>query len=125
MNQAPGACRGHVRRPQLEHDYVVGRVLGKGAFGVVRLVTDKKTGEQFACKSISKAKLITKEDVEDIRREVQPPLSCSPPPQAALRSSPPTPRITSRGCRNAAPAADRGMAKRKAQAAVPRRRWTS
>ena len=33
---------------------------GKGAFGVVRLVQDKKTGELLACKSISKAKMITK-----------------------------------------------------------------
>lgn len=44
---------------------------GKGAFGVVRLVVDKKTGQAFACKSISKAKLISKEDVDDVRREVE------------------------------------------------------
>ncbi|EFN53790.1 hypothetical protein CHLNCDRAFT_36351 [Chlorella variabilis] len=57
--------------PQLEHDYVVGQVLGKGAFGVVRLVQDKKMGRMYACKSISKAKLISKEDVDDVRREVE------------------------------------------------------
>lgn len=27
---------------------------GKGAFGVVRLALDKKTGQMYACKSISK-----------------------------------------------------------------------
>ena len=43
---------------------------GKGAFGVVRLVQDKKMGRMYACKSISKAKLISKEDVDDVRREV-------------------------------------------------------
>ena len=30
---------------------------------MVRLALEKKTGELYACKSISKAKLITKEDV--------------------------------------------------------------
>jgi calcium-dependent protein kinase len=46
-------------------------VLGKGNFGVVHLVYDKKTGESLACKSISKRKLATPDDIEDVRREVQ------------------------------------------------------
>lgn len=45
-------------------------MLGKGAFGVVHLAQDKRGGGLYACKSISKAKLISKEDVEDVRREV-------------------------------------------------------
>ncbi|PSC70004.1 calcium-dependent kinase [Micractinium conductrix] len=57
--------------PQPEQDYTVGNVLGKGAFGVVRHVVEKETGQSYACKSISKAKLITKEDVDDVRREVE------------------------------------------------------
>ncbi|GAB4815929.1 hypothetical protein N2152v2_002975 [Parachlorella kessleri] len=60
-----------VGSPSLEADYTLGKVLGKGAFGVVRLVLEKRSGELFACKSISKAKLITKEDVEDVKREVE------------------------------------------------------
>lgn len=44
--------------------YVFERVLGKGQFGVTRLVVDIATGEQCACKSISKRKLVTDEDVE-------------------------------------------------------------
>lgn len=51
--------------------YTFDRVLGKGNFGVVHLVFDKKTNEQYACKSISKRKLVTADDVEDVRREVQ------------------------------------------------------
>ncbi len=43
---------------------------GKGAFGVVRLGIDKKSGEQVAVKSISKAKLACKEDVKDVQAEV-------------------------------------------------------
>jgi hypothetical protein len=37
----------------------------------VRLVLEKKSGKLYACKSISKAKLISKEDVQDVRREVR------------------------------------------------------
>jgi calcium-dependent protein kinase len=35
------------------------------------LCTDKETGENFACKSISKKKLRTAVDIEDVRREVE------------------------------------------------------
>lgn len=51
--------------------YTFDKVLGKGNFGVVHLVYDKRTGEALACKSISKRKLVTSDDVEDVRREVQ------------------------------------------------------
>ena len=37
--------------------YTLGRVLGRGQFGTTRLAEDKLTGEQLACKSISKRKL--------------------------------------------------------------------
>ncbi|KAM0839950.1 hypothetical protein ACQ4PT_059987 [Festuca glaucescens] len=51
--------------------YSVGKELGRGQFGVTSLCTHKATGHKFACKTISKRKLSTKEDVEDVRREVQ------------------------------------------------------
>lgn len=51
--------------------YSMGRELGRGQFGVTHLCTNKKTGELLACKSIAKRKLANKEDVEDVRREVQ------------------------------------------------------
>ncbi|AQK99848.1 Putative calcium-dependent protein kinase family protein [Zea mays] len=50
--------------------YTVGKELGRGQFGVTSLCTHKATGERFACKTIAKRKLSTKEDVEDVRREV-------------------------------------------------------
>ncbi|ONM37118.1 Calcium-dependent protein kinase 17 [Zea mays] len=49
--------------------YTVGKELGRGQFGVTSLCTHKATGERFACKTIAKRKLSTKEDVEDVRRE--------------------------------------------------------
>ena len=34
--------------------YSAGRVLGKGGFGIVKIVTEVATGKEFACKSINK-----------------------------------------------------------------------
>ncbi|RXI03138.1 hypothetical protein DVH24_003790 [Malus domestica] len=51
--------------------YSIGKELGRGQFGVTHLCTHKATGEQFACKTIAKRKLVNKEDIEDVRREVQ------------------------------------------------------
>ncbi|PNX75897.1 calcium-dependent protein kinase 3-like protein [Trifolium pratense] len=51
--------------------YTFGRELGRGQFGVTYLVTHKTTKEQFACKSIATRKLVRRDDLDDIRREVQ------------------------------------------------------
>lgn len=51
--------------------YTLGRKLGQGQFGTTFLCTDNATGTEYACKSISKRKLISREDVEDVRREIQ------------------------------------------------------
>ncbi|XP_027345135.1 calcium-dependent protein kinase 17-like [Abrus precatorius] len=51
--------------------YTIGKELGRGQFGVTHLCTHKATGQQFACKTIAKRKLVNKEDIEDVRREVQ------------------------------------------------------
>lgn len=51
--------------------YDLGRELGRGEFGVTYLCTDADSGEKFACKSISKKKLRTAVDIDDVRREVE------------------------------------------------------
>ncbi|XP_051118710.1 calcium-dependent protein kinase 8-like [Andrographis paniculata] len=51
--------------------YELGRELGRGEFGLTYLCTDVETGEKLACKSISKKKLRTAVDIEDVRREVE------------------------------------------------------
>ncbi|CAN1755505.1 Calcium-dependent protein kinase 8 [Linum perenne] len=51
--------------------YDLGRELGRGEFGVTYLSTEMTTGDKYACKSISKKKLRTAIDVEDVRREVE------------------------------------------------------
>lgn len=51
--------------------YTLGKELGRGQFGVTYLCVDKKTGQQYACKSISKKKLVTRADKEDMKREIQ------------------------------------------------------
>ncbi|XP_047334619.1 calcium-dependent protein kinase 19-like [Impatiens glandulifera] len=51
--------------------YTLGKVLGRGQFGVTYLCTEIGTGEKYACKSISKGKVISKIEKEDMRKEVQ------------------------------------------------------
>ncbi|KAK1272828.1 Calcium-dependent protein kinase 6 [Acorus gramineus] len=51
--------------------YTLGKRLGQGQFGTTYLCTEIATGAEYACKSISKRKLISKEDVDDVRREIQ------------------------------------------------------
>ncbi|KAL4318711.1 hypothetical protein GQ457_18G005210 [Hibiscus cannabinus] len=55
----------------LTSTYTLGKELGRGQFGVTHLCTHKTTKEQFACKTIAKRKLSNKEDMEDVKREVQ------------------------------------------------------
>ncbi|KAB5564559.1 hypothetical protein DKX38_004613 [Salix brachista] len=65
---------GRVLGRQMEdvrNTYIFGRELGRGQFGVTYLVTHKETKQHFACKSIASRKLINRDDIEDVRREVQ------------------------------------------------------
>ncbi|XP_022842784.1 calcium-dependent protein kinase 20-like [Olea europaea var. sylvestris] len=55
----------------LKEIYSLGKKLGQGQFGTTLLCVEKETGKEFACKSIAKRKLISEEDVEDVRREIQ------------------------------------------------------
>ncbi|XP_028782877.1 calcium-dependent protein kinase 4-like [Neltuma alba] len=57
--------------PRLRDHYLVGKKLGQGQFGTTYLCTHKVSGEQYACKSIPKRKLLCKEDYEDVWREIQ------------------------------------------------------
>lgn len=51
--------------------YTLGKELGRGQFGVTYLCTENSTRLLYACKSISKRKLVSKSDREDIKREIQ------------------------------------------------------
>lgn len=51
--------------------FTLGKKLGQGQFGTTYLCVEKATGIEYACKTIAKRKLITHEDVEDVRREIQ------------------------------------------------------
>lgn len=56
---------------EIEETYELGNELGRGEFGVTYVCTEKSTGDVYACKSISKKKLRTRVDIEDVRREVE------------------------------------------------------
>ncbi|KAL6841288.1 hypothetical protein ACP4OV_028806 [Aristida adscensionis] len=68
----------------IDERYALDRELGRGEFGVTYLCMDRGTRELLACKSISKRKLRTPVDVEDVRREV-----------AIMRHLPKSPSIVS------------------------------
>lgn len=55
----------------VKQHYTMGRELGRGQFGVTYLCIQKSSGQKYACKSISKKKLVTKSDKDDMRKEIQ------------------------------------------------------
>ncbi|GJS21824.1 calcium-dependent protein kinase 26-like protein [Tanacetum coccineum] len=59
--------------PNVKQAHNVKRMLSAGlqADRVLKTKTEKTTGKEFACKSIAKRKLITDDDVEDVRREIE------------------------------------------------------
>lgn len=52
-------------------DYEPGNILGKGTFGTTYLALKKGTSQKVAVKVISKRKLTSPEEIEDVKREVQ------------------------------------------------------
>lgn len=51
--------------------YVLGEHLGLGQFGIIRACSDKLTGEVLACKSISKERLVTVDDLRSVKLEIE------------------------------------------------------
>ncbi|KAK7283759.1 hypothetical protein RIF29_13505 [Crotalaria pallida] len=50
--------------------YARKKELGRGQSGVTYLCVEKSTGREYACKSISREKLMLKEEIEYVRREI-------------------------------------------------------
>ncbi|KAG8044271.1 hypothetical protein GUJ93_ZPchr0137g29189 [Zizania palustris] len=50
--------------------FLLDRKLGSGQFGTTYLCTERATGLRYACKSVSKRKLVRRTDVDDMRREI-------------------------------------------------------
>uniref|UniRef100_A0A2P2L8V4 non-specific serine/threonine protein kinase n=1 Tax=Rhizophora mucronata TaxID=61149 RepID=A0A2P2L8V4_RHIMU len=55
----------------LNDRYVIGEQLGWGQFGVIRVCTDKSTGEVLACKSIAKDRLVTSDGARSVKLEIE------------------------------------------------------
>lgn len=51
--------------------YTLGKELGRGQFGITYLCTEISSGNTYACKSILKRKLNSKQDRDDVKREIQ------------------------------------------------------
>ncbi|XP_030527752.1 calcium-dependent protein kinase 24 [Rhodamnia argentea] len=58
-------------RDNVQDKFEFGKELGRGEFGVTYKCIERETGEAYACKTISKSKLRTEIDVDDVRREVE------------------------------------------------------
>src|SRR4051794_20017196 len=56
------------RRIRYEHFKKI-KTIGRGAFGEVQVVREKKTGEIYAMKIMSKAEMVKKNQVQHIRAE--------------------------------------------------------
>ncbi|KAH7690058.1 Non-specific serine/threonine protein kinase protein [Dioscorea alata] len=50
--------------------FILKKELGRGGFGVTYLCTERSTKHKYACKSVSQQKLVSKNDVQDMRREI-------------------------------------------------------
>lgn len=50
--------------------YALDKELRRGPSGVTYLCTERSTGNQYACKSISRRKLVHGKDIDDVRREI-------------------------------------------------------
>jgi len=50
-------------------DFLPIAIIGKGAFGEVRLVRNKKTGEVLAMKKMKKSEMITKHQINHVKAE--------------------------------------------------------
>ncbi|KAH7690048.1 Non-specific serine/threonine protein kinase protein [Dioscorea alata] len=50
--------------------FILEKELGRGQFGVTYLCTERSTKHKYACKSVSKQKLVSRNDVQDMRREI-------------------------------------------------------
>uniref|UniRef100_A0A7N0SZG7 Protein kinase domain-containing protein n=1 Tax=Kalanchoe fedtschenkoi TaxID=63787 RepID=A0A7N0SZG7_KALFE len=51
--------------------YVLKEQLGWGRFGIIRVCSDKLTGEVLACKSIAKERLVTGDDLHSVKHEIE------------------------------------------------------
>ncbi|CAG5117938.1 unnamed protein product, partial [Candidula unifasciata] len=61
----------HHQRQNLKNRFLLVKTLGEGAYGKVKLATDKATGEHVAIKYIKKTKIEDENDLIRIRREIQ------------------------------------------------------
>ncbi|MED6185947.1 Calcium-dependent protein kinase 29 [Stylosanthes scabra] len=50
--------------------YEMKKELGRGQSGVTYLCIERSTGREYACKSISRGKVVRMDEIEDVRREI-------------------------------------------------------
>jgi 5'-AMP-activated protein kinase catalytic alpha subunit len=51
-------------------NYILGKSIGEGTFGKVKVGIHEPTGEKIACKILQKSKMVDNADVERVSREI-------------------------------------------------------
>lgn len=69
LRRSQSQARRAARKKMSVDDFVMLRIIGKGAFGQVRLVKLKSTGEVFAMKTMVKSAMVLKNQVSHVRAE--------------------------------------------------------
>ena len=59
------------KKEDILSEFTLKGVIGRGTFSIVRLGENKITKEKFAIKIMQKSKIINKEDLKRIEREIQ------------------------------------------------------
>ena len=60
-----------IKRQDILSEYTLKGIIGRGTFSIVKLGENKKTKEKFAIKIMQKNKIINKEDLQRIQREIK------------------------------------------------------
>merc|ERR1719253_877840 len=68
--RAPGPAAPIGRKPESIGQYIIGKSIGEGTFGKVKLGTHVLTGEKVAVKVLEKERIVEVEDVERVAREI-------------------------------------------------------
>ena len=60
-----------IKPEEFESEYETKEIIGKGTFSEVKLGINRKTKEKVAIKILEKRKLINKDDLERVEREIK------------------------------------------------------
>jgi 5'-AMP-activated protein kinase catalytic alpha subunit len=70
IEPAFNTARTNKKTSKKKGSYILGKTLGEGAFGKVKVATHIHTGEKVAIKILDKTKMENEEDIERVQKEI-------------------------------------------------------